>query len=409
MRPTRLLASLLAPALTLPCLAQKPPTDTERLAAACNAFAADLHAALGPTQAPTCSPGSIAIALLMLLPGAAGATADEIATVLHLPDDLRGNRMHEAARDLLQQVGLLLPGSPNRDHEPSPLALTNDLWVQRGFALVPSYPRLLRASFGAAKHDVDFAADPDKARTAINLHVAQATGDRIRELLAEDDVNALTRVVLTNALWFKAGWAHAFTAGNTQDLPFTLADGTTVPVPTMQQQQPFGWAESDAWVAVSMPFAIGTVQFEAVVPRDGHTLAEAERALLQRSFGKMANEPVQVALPRFLVQAAHRLRTPLLALGMRRAFDASADFSGIEPKRELFVDDVVHQTWIQVDEQGCEAAAATAVVLKVRSAVVQGQPKQFRADRPFAFGLRDARTGLLLFVGRVTDPRSRQS
>ncbi len=402
---------LFAAALSMPALAQKPPGDAQRLATACNQFAADLHGKLAASGSPTCSPASIAIALLMLLPGARGDTAKEIATVLHLPEDLRGERMHRAARDLLQGVGLMQNGSPNRDVPPSPLVITNDLWVQQGFAVVPAYRDLLRSSFAAAQRDVDFAADAEVARQTINAHIAKATNDRIRDLLQPGMILPGTRVVLTNALWFKAAWEHTFWNKNTKDAPFTLADDSVVQVPTMRQTQVFGYADSDDWQVLMLPFASSGIVCEIVLPREGKPLATAEQALLGWTYRPTVQfERVDVELPRFQVAAAHRLSDALMALGLHAAFDGDrADFTGITTKEPLVIENVVHQTWIQVDEEGAEAAAATATVLKAGSAMPQGEPKLFHADRPFAFGLRDRQTGLLLFVGRVSDPRSKQS
>lgn len=402
MRPLHSL--LLATALSMPAFAQKP-TDAQRLATACNRFAADLHAQLALGGAPTCSPASVAIALLMLLPAAKGDTANELATVLHLPEDLRGTAMHDAARDLLQQVGLMQTGSPNRNQPPSPLVITNDIWVQKDFTLVPAYVDLLRRSFAAAQQHADFRADAEAARKVINDHIAKATHGRIRELLSPGLITSLTRVVLTNALWFKAAWEHPFTKSNTQERPFTLADGEVVQTPTMEQVEMFGYAETADWQVVSLPFATGTIECEIVLPRAGQPITTAQHALLTHTYrDTLAGERVQIELPRFTVQASHRLRDALIALGMPSAFDAQrADFSGMDPHNDLIVDDVVHQTWIAIDEEGAEAAAATAVVLKVRSI-----PEEFRADHPFAFGLRDRNTGLLLFVGRVDDPRPHQ-
>lgn len=404
MTATQLPTFLLAATLSLPALAQQPPSDARRLASACNQFAADLHAQLGAAGSPTCSPGSIAIALLMLLPGARGDTATELATVLHLPEDLRGERMHEAAATLLREIGL------GRTEKPSPLVITNDLWVQTGHPLLAAYTDLLRGSFAAGSRQLDFRGDTEASRRFINAHIAKATNDRIRELLQPDMVLPSTRVVLTNALWFKARWEHAFWDRNTKDAPFTLADGTVVQVPTMQQTQQFSYAESDTWQGLSMPFADSTIQCEIVLPRPGESLATVERVMMAGShLSALGGARVRVHLPRFTVTGSHGLKPALAALGLRAAFDPGrADFTGITADEPLVIDDVVHQTWIQVDEAGAEAAAATATELKAGSAMPSGEPKLFQADRPFAFGLRDRRTGLLLFVGRVTDPRPQQ-
>jgi serpin B len=396
-----------APLTTMRVTAQKP-TDAQRLVAACNQFAADLHGKLAPSDKPTCSPGSISIALLMLLPGARGNTAIELANVLHLPEDLRGERMAAAATALLEQTGVL-GGKPGSDAEPGLLCITNDIWVQTGYELLPSYVDLVRRSFGAGSYTVDFAQS-EAARERINSYIAKATNDRVKDLLPADLITPNTRVVLTNALWFKGPWEHPFRKENTKPAPFTLAGGDKVDVPTMQVAEHFAYAETDAWQCLAMPFDKGAVQCEIMLPRAGVALADAEAALLAGKYVEaLRGERVQVRLPRFRVAAAHRLKEPLMALGMRDAFsDGAADFSGMDPKNDLVVTNVVHQTWIQVDEDGAEAAAATAVILRKRGGAPHGEPKVFTADRPFAFVLRDRDTGLILFVGRVTDPRPQQ-
>jgi serpin B len=400
---------LLATLVTASATAQ-PPTDAQRLAASCNRFAADLHGRLGAADTPTCSPASIAIALLMLLPGAQGDTARELAAVLHLPEDLRGDRLHAAARGLLRSVGARPPDAPAAQRPPL-FVVANDLWVQQGFALAPGYAPLLHEYFAAALRQTDFAGDPDAARRTINAQVARVTNDRIRELLQPGMVQPATRVVLTNAIWFKAGWEHEFWDRNTTDAPFTLADGSSVPVPTMDRVEHFLYTETDAWQWVALPFAGCAVQCEIVLPRPAATLAAAEQALLAGDhLTELRSHRVRVKLPRFRVAAAHRLADALRALGLRTAFDAArADFRGIATQEPLVIDEVVHRTWIQVDEKGAEAAAATATVLKAGAAATPAEPKLFQADRPFAFVLRDRSTGLILFVGRVTDPRQRDS
>lgn len=398
---------LFASVCCLPLVAQKPPTDAERLAAACNHFAGDLHQKLAAAGEPTASPGSIAIALLMLLPGARGDTAAEIATMLHLPDDLRDARLHAAATDLLDRSGIVAGRSKRRDDD-LPFHLTNDLWVQTGYPLVPSFVDVLKGSFSAGEHTIGFAADPEKARQTINAHIGKATNDRIPELLPAGLIDAETRVVLTNALWFKAAWAERFSKGSTADAPFTLASGETVSVPTMQKTEPMLFGETDACRIVSMPFDAPGIRCEIVVPKDGASLADAERVLFGDTHRTAKTAPVRLSLPRFQVRAAHQLKTVLMALGMQHAF-TDADFSGLSARNELRVSEVVHQTWIAVDEDGAEAAAATAVVLKRGSAPSAGDPIEVRADRPFAFALRDRTTGLLLFVGRVTDPRANRT
>lgn len=380
------------------------PTDAKLLAAACNRFGAALHTQLQPASNPTMSPASIALALLLLEPGARGTTHDELAKLLQLPAELRGERLHAAAHALLQASSLAPTGKPDADAPQ--LRLANDLWNQQGNPLVPDYVQVLRRSLLAGQHEVDFHGDSEGARQRINAHVAKATNDRIRELLPKDLVDATTELVLTNALWLKGAWLHAFAKGGTVDEPFHLATGETVAVPTMHVVEEFAFAETAHWQAVVLPFAGGTLQAEFLVPKDGTELVAAERVLLAGGHLPTLQEArVHVQLPRFRTASMHRLKEPLQALGLRAAFDGGkVDFRGIDPTNRLVVADVVHQTWVQADEAGVEAAAATAIVLK-RSAAPGGLPKHFVADRPFAFLLRDVRTDLVLFAGRVADPR----
>jgi uncharacterized protein (TIGR01777 family) len=403
-RPSGLAAAAMALAVATP--AQNAAPEVRELAAALNGFAAALHGRLIDAGTPSSSPASIALALAMLLPGARGSTADELATVLRLPAELRGERLQAAADSLLRHLGVddRTPGDRHCQ-----LRITNDLWTQSGHPIEPAYAKTLREAFHAGHHDVAFRDDPDGARRRINAHVARATNDRIRDLLSPDLVTADTRTILTNALWLKAKWADEFYEGATKPAPFHLRKGQTVDVPMMRNVDSFAYAETADWQCVVLPFAGHTLACEVMLPRKGKDLAAAEQALLAGAHQQgIAPNRVDVHLPRFRVASTCRLRDPLQTLGLRAAFvPSTADFTGISPKGQLVLDDVVHQTWIQVDEHGAEAAAATASVMTVGSAMPPKQqpPIPFVADRPFAFALRHRTSNLVLFVGRVEDPR----
>lgn len=389
------LASFL-PAQTRP--SAQSPSDTARLVTALDAFAATLHRELADTA--TCSPASIGIALLMVLPGARGDTAEELAKLLALPADLRGERLHAAVRELIS----LLRGTVDSDTA-TELRLTDDVWVQKGFALLPEYGRVLQHQFGAAAQVVDFVGAPAVARAAINDAVAKATNDRIQDLVPADLITADTRVVLTNATWLRGHWLHAFQAEATRPAPFTCGDGSTIEVATMHRVERFDYLEDAAMQIVRLPFADGDVVCDVALPKTGAALVDAERALLRGDYvGSLTAESVSLALPKFTVAGKVRLREVLVRLGLATAFDGErADFSGMRAERDLCIADVVHQTWIAIDENGAEAAAATAVVMKRALAAEPKAPKVFAADRPFAFVLRH-RSGLVLFVGRVEKP-----
>jgi serpin B len=395
--------SVAAAILTLlPLAAQRPgrpsvADDARLLADSCNRFAASLHQRLATQGKPTCSPGSIAIALWMLLPGAGGTTQGELRRALELPPELSGERLLAAAEQLL---------SPVDGAEPK-LRIVNDLWVQNGFALTDTYVDALRRGFGGEVTRVDFN-DTEAARQKINAHIARATNDRIRDLLQADAIDKMTRVVLTNALWFRDAWEHEFSKRATADQPFRLESGDSVDVPMMHVTNWFLYAAGKDFEVVAMPFAESGMRLEVVVPTGDAPLAAAERTLLAgEHLAALKGQRVRIRLPRFRTSASHELAAALQALGVRDAFDPrAADFTAIDPTGQLFLSQAVHKVWIDVDERGAEAAAATALVLKARAAAPNGEPIAFDADRPFAFALRDQKTGMLWFVGRVEDPRS---
>ena len=381
-------------------LAQTPKDDAVLLAEALNRFAANAHARLSQSGPAICSPASIGIALLMVLPGAAGETAAELESVLQLPEGLAGDRLNKAAAKLLASLR-----STGTKEETIELRLVDELWAQTDFELVPGFVRTLRDHFASEVHPVDFVADPDGARQKINAAIAATTNQRIPRLIPKGLIDTDTRLVLTNALWLRGAWLHAFREKGTKPAPFILAGGTQVEVPTMHVVEEFGYVADERYQLVRMPFVDPTYVCDVLLPAKGVALDDVQQQVVLGQYqAKLGETRVHIALPRFKVAAAHRLREALEALGLHRAFDgARADFSGIRKERDLCIDEVVHQTWIAVDEKGAEAAAATAVILK-RWGAPAGDPVQFTADRPFAFVIRHAPTGLILFTGRVDDP-----
>ncbi|MEZ6037983.1 MAG: serpin family protein [Planctomycetota bacterium] len=390
----------LAPAPAATAAAPAPQQDLELLATACNRFAADLYAELRKHGDPTCSPGSIALALHMLLTGAAGDTADQLAAALRLPEDLRGERLLKALDALITVSGKRVTDGPE-------MRIVNDLWVQDGYRLLPTFTQALADHLHSPAKPIDFVGDPAAAREHINRYIAEATNRRISDLLPSDAIDPLTRVVLTNALWFKGAWATPFEARATAPAPFHLTADETVDVDTMHVAGSFHYADDERWQCVVLPFANSTMQMEILVPVGAATLAAAEATLLAgEHLAALQHQQVRVALPRFAAAGKHELAGALQALGVKDAFGASADFSPINGEHDLFVSKAVHRTWVQVDEAGAEAAAATAIVMKLRG-MPHGEQVEFRADRPFAFVMRDRKSGLCWFAGRVEDPRSK--
>ncbi|MGE3173864.1 MAG: serpin family protein [Planctomycetota bacterium] len=383
--------------------ATDPARDAGVLADAIGRFAA---AAAPQLQGDTLgwSPASAAMALLMALAGAHGETADEIARAI-APAGWDLARTQRAAAALHRRLQADRPGFA--------MTSTQDLWIQKAHPLQPSFTTLLRDHYGAAPRELDFRGDPEQARAAINAAIAAATHDRIRDLLGPDDVRADTRCVLTNALWLKADWKHSFDPENTRDRAFRLGDGAAVRVPTMHLTGSFAVGDVDGMVLVRLPYVGDEFALDLALPAAGEgagddPMAAALDRLLDPAHGegRIARKLQQVALalPRFCVSTRLELGPALQTLGITAAFGPTADFRGIDgDPRFLQLARVVQQCWLDVGEEGTEAAAATAMVLRAGAAA--RQPRAVAFDRPFAFALRDLKTGLVLFAGRVADPR----
>jgi serpin B len=342
------------------------------------------------------SPASVSTALAMTYAGARGDTADEMAKALHftLPPD----ELHPAFAELLKELN---GAGQKRGYQ---LSLANALWGQKGLSFKDDFVRLTRNDYGGGLREVDFAHDPQAARKEINTWVEKQTQDHIRDLLGPGAVGRDTRLVLTNAVYFKGDWQRPFKKGQTRNEPFFTADGGSVPAPLMHQTARFRYYEADSLRVLELPYAGKQLSMLVLLPKEVDGLGELEKSLsadrLAGWLGKLREQEVVVSLPKFKTTSEFRLNGPLSALGMRKAF-RGGDFSGITAEGSLPISDVVHKAYVDVNEEGTEAAAATGVVS--RAAVLAERPV-FRADHPFVFLIRDARHGSIIFLGRVVNP-----
>jgi len=346
------------------------------------------------------SPYSIATALSMLYPGAKGQTADEIAAVLHLevPDET----LHAVRNAIEAALAAEPPSIPSDDREPFTIRPANSAWGQGGYPFLDEYLEVLATQYGAGLRLLDFVNDAGGATETINGWVEDATEDRIKDLIPEGAINALTRLVLANAIWFKANWADQFDPEMTTVDPFTLATGEEISVPTMHGNILTGYVANDLLEAVRLPYA-GDAAMVVAVPKTG-SLADLVNAITVDDLGiEWESYQVAVSLPSFEFEAELALKAALQELGLADVFDpARADLTGITAARELFVSDAFHKTFVAVDETGTEAAAATAVIVGLTAAP---EPATFTADQPFLFWIEHSSTGEMLFLGQVTDPR----
>jgi serpin B len=363
-----------------------------------NAFAFDLYKALRATPGNLAfSPASVSTALAMTYAGARNNTEAEMKATLHF--ELEQSRLHPAFADLL--AGLIAgPGADNYD-----LAIANRLWGDKASTFLPDFLTLTENLYGARLEQLDFRGDADGGRKVINAWVEEQTKKRITELLKPGIITDRTRLVLTNAIYFKGTWLDPFEKKATREQTFHAPDGEQK-VQMMHKVEDLRAYEGDGIKALELPYQGEDLSMVFLLPdaRDG--LAALEEQLgadaLKRWLDGMHEQKVVAALPRFEVTSDFGLHEVLPDMGMKEAFSMAADFSGMNGDTDLYITAVVHKAFVKVDEEGSEAAAATAVVVGEKG--VAKQPLQFIADHPFLFLIRDKRTGSILFLGRVSSP-----
>jgi serpin B len=343
------------------------------------------------------SPYSISTALAMTYAGARGETATEMARTLHFT--LGQEKLHPA---LAKLAGQLKGEGKKRGYE---LKIANALWGQHGYAFLPEFLELNRTVYGAGFKKVDFLQDTEEARKTINAWAEKETEGKIKDLLQRGVLNRDTRLVLTNAIYFKAAWQRQFDKAQTRVEVFRGAAGREIKVPMMHQTSDFRYFADDTLQVLELPYKGREVSLVVLLPRRTDGLFELEGRLtganLKRWLGGLRQATVHVILPRFETTSELTLTKLLSAMGMPRAFTSSmADFSGMDGTDRLFLQAAVHKAFVQVNEVGTEAAAATAV-----AAADESEPQSFRADHPFLFLIRDNRSGSVLFLGRLVEPR----
>ena len=371
-----------------------------------NDFGLDVFAQLsGEDTNIVYSPVSVAVALGMTYAGARGDTAAQMATVMH--NDLSDDAFHAANNQLA--VNLTSRNIALHETEEGEksllLRLVNATWAQNGYAIEQPFLDVLATNYDAGVKLVDFVGDTEGARLAINAWAADQTEDRIQDLIGPNDLDADTRLVLTNALYFYGSWSEAFRVDSTSDGAFYTLSGGEVTAEMMHQSTSYRYGEGDGYQMLDIPYVGGELSMTIVLPEAGR-FAEIRSLLsgdwLTQARASMADTQVDLTLPKWSFSwGTESLKESLQALGMTDAFTPLADFTGIDTSGLLYIFDVLQQAFIAVDESGTEAAAATAVIMGWTSDPGPGVP--FIVDRPFLLFIRDS-SGLILFTGQVTDP-----
>ncbi len=349
------------------------------------------------------SPYSISLALAMTYAGARSATEQQMAATLHftLPED----HLHPAFNSLDLELASRGEGAEGKDEEGFRLNIVNEIWGQKDYEFRNEFLDVLAENYGAGLRLLDFINAPETSRVTINDWVSDQTEDRIEDLIPQGVIDALTRLVLTNAIYFNAAWLNPFNEDTTDDGAFYLLDGGEVTVPMMMQSDSFGYAEGEGYQAVELPYDGRELSMVILLPDTGQFEefeGSLDAALVDTITNDFTYKDVALTMPKFEFESEFKLADTLAAMGMPIAFTGAADFSGMTGNRDLFIAEVLHKAFVSVDEAGTEAAAATAVVMNLTAA--PGEPVEVTLDHPFIFLIRDIETGAILFVGRVVNP-----
>jgi serpin B len=381
-----------------------PSSDSRTLVDGNNAFALDIYQTLHSENGNLIlSPFSISLALAMTYAGARGETESQMADTLHF--DLPQGGLHPAFNALDQD--LASRGKTKSDSgAPLQLDIANAVWAEQTYPFLQEYLDLIASNYGAGIRLADFINQYASIRKEINDWVYDQTQKKIKDLIPDGALNPDTRMVLVNAIYFKADWLSQFDANDTSDATFHLLDGTDATVKMMAQGMSVPYYAGNGYQAVELPYAGDTAAMDILVPDAGNFDAfesTLNSEVFNTALSNMQPTFMMLSLPKFTFESEFGLSDTLKSMGMTSAFDSDkADFSGMTSQHDLFISDVIHKAFVAVDEKGTEAAAATAVVMEATSAILYDV--NLTIDRPFIFIIRDKPSGQILFMGRVLNP-----
>jgi len=379
-------------------------TDLTDLVDGNSAFAFDLYQVLSEEDGNLFySPYSISAALAMTYAGARGETEQQMADTLHFT--LSQDSLHPAFNALDLELTSRGEGAEGKDEKGFRLNIVNAIWGQEDYKFLAEFLDVLAENYGAGLRLLDFANAPEESRITINDWVSDQTEGRIEDLIPQGVIDALTRLVLTNAIYFNAAWLNPFSEDMTEAGTFQLLDGGEVIVQMMSQTESFGYAEGETYQVVELPYDGSELSMVIMLPQAGQFGAfegSLNADLVDIIMQDLEYRQVALTMPKFEFESDFSLVNTLAAMGMPVAFSAAADFSGMTGSRDLAIAEILHKAFVSVDEAGTEAAAATAVVM--RETAMPGEPVEVTVDRPFVFLIRDIETSAILFVGRVVNP-----
>jgi len=376
----------------------------ETLVSGNNEFALELYRQLSANDDSNLffSPYSLSLALAMTYAGAEGTTEEQMADTLNFILDEED--LHAAFNKLAIELASRGEGDSSKDEEGFKLNIVNAIWGQVEYEFLSDYLDTLAVNYGAGLRLLDYASDPEACRQTINEWVSQQTEGKIEDLIKEGIISEVTRLVLTNAIYFNAAWEYPFDEDNTADGTFYLADGSTVTVPMMHQTEDFNYAEGDGYQAVELNYDGNELSMVIILPEEG-SFEQFEAALdsqkLDEIIDSLHTASVTLTMPKFEYSSQFSGKEALEAMGMTDAFSMDADFSGMDGTYDLYIEDVVHKAFVSVDEAGTEAAAASAVVMNLKAVM---EHAEVNLDHSFIYLIRDIETGTILFIGSVVNP-----
>ncbi len=362
------------------------------------AFALSMHRELSSTEGNLFfSPYSISTALGMTYAGARNNTEKEMKEALHFP-----GRREELPKSFGELQDALHAVQRAGDIK---LSIANAIWAEKSYKFLPSFMDLVEKEYKSKISLANFVGDAEAERNTINSWVEKQTNDKITDLIPKGVLTSVTRMVLVNAIYFKGDWASPFKEDHTQEREFYVAAEEKIKAKMMMQSGKFRLAEDGDTQALEMPYKGNTLSMLVLLPKQKGGISQLEETLtaekLSGLVATLRETKVDVSFPKFKVEAGYNLKTPFKSLGMKDAFTGAADFSGMDGTRNLFISDILHKAFVEVEETGTEAAAATAVSVGILSAPVY---PRFNANHPFLFLIRDNATGSILFMGRLVNP-----
>lgn len=392
------------------------PKGIQEVVNANNQFAFDLYSELAKTEKENIfySPYSISAALAMTYEGAKGKTAEEIKEVFHFPET-----------SVLRPNYAAIYNKINEDNKEYQLSTGNALWVQQDYLLLNDYSEAVERYYGGKASNVDFIKETEKSRQTINSFIEEQTNNKVKELIPAGQVDHLTRLVITNAIYFKGTWEWEFDKSDTRDKNFYITPENVVKTPMMymdSDKATFNYADLEKLQILELPYKGDKISMLILLPKQGeaydyekgekitynYNLEDIELSSEKLNEYKSEMQETKLSaiyLPKFKFDTKYFMVSTLSEMGMPTAFSMQADLSGIDGSQNLYIQNVIHQAFVQVDEKGTEAAAATSIMIGIKSAMPSNV---FRADHPFIFIIQEKETGNILFMGRMTDPTKAQ-